>query len=73
MPTLAEYQDRDLDGMTLKEALRVIYEEEHLDDFIYQVRERAASDPDFKGNTWEHPRVKQFSQACVVIRRELYG
>lgn len=38
-------------------------------DFTYNIREHAASDRGFKGNTWEHPDVKAFSDAAELMGR----
>ena len=54
--------------MTLKEALQVLMDE-RLSDWIYDVRERALQDISFDSISlsWDHPRVKRFSEACEVI------
>lgn len=58
--------------MDLKEAIKVVVEEEHLGDFVYTVRDRAMeSDPRFRGNSWDHPRVARFSQAVERLTQEL--
>ncbi len=57
--------------MELKEAIKVLIEEEHLGDFVYNVRERANSDNTFTGNSWDHPRVKRFSEAVTRLQQEL--
>jgi hypothetical protein len=54
--------------VTLNEALRILVEEEHLGDWVYDIRERALSnDPDFEGSSWDHPRVKRFGEVFRVI------
>lgn len=41
---------------------------ESISDQIYDVRSRAPrEDPDYRGDSWDHPRVKAFSDACQVI------
>lgn len=57
--------------MDLKEALKVILEEEHIGDFIYNVRERAVQDPSYKGDSWHHPRVKRYGDAVARLTEEL--
>lgn len=42
---------------------------ENLGDWIYDVRSRTADDGDFEGNSWDHPRVKAFSDAVIIIAR----
>lgn len=53
--------------MTLREAIRVLVEEEHIGDFVYNVRERTYEDTSYKGNSWDHPRVKRFSDAVTAL------
>lgn len=36
-------------------------------DFTYSIRDRAAGDGSFSGNTWEHPDVKAWSDASVLV------
>lgn len=36
-------------------------------DFTYAIRDRAASDKAFTGNTWEHPNVKAWGDASVLM------
>ena len=52
----------------LREALRVLLDVESIEDSVYSVRERAGSDAEFKGNSWDHPRVKAFSDAIEVLK-----
>lgn len=42
-------------------------------DFTYSIRDRAAGDPNFTGNTWEHPDVRAWSDASEVIRKIAKG
>lgn len=53
--------------MTLKEAIKVLVDEEHIGDFVYDIKERAYEDRSFKGNSWDHPRVKRFSDAVAAL------
>lgn len=55
--------------MTERQALKVVLEDEHLEDKVYDVRERAAGDVGWKGDSWDHPRVKAFSDAVVTLQR----
>lgn len=50
----------------LKRAATVL-EAESIGDFVYEVRDRAAADASFTGNTWEHPRVVAYGEAAQVI------
>lgn len=55
--------------MTLKETAETLVRE-HLADFVYAIRDRAATaDMGYGGNAWKLPRVKAFSDACVEVRR----
>ncbi len=38
-------------------------------DWVYDVRERAGSDPDCPPNSWDHPRVKAYSDAIQTIEK----
>ena len=56
--------------MTLVEAIRVLVREEHIGDFVYNIRERAMGEQDgYKGDSWDHPRVKRFSEAVSVLEQ----
>jgi len=67
-------------SLTLDEALTVLIEE-HLEDFIYDIRSRCVENPTEsdkawwalfpKGNSWEHPRVKRWSEACMTIKEHV--
>lgn len=58
--------------MTLLEALKVLVDDEHIGDHIYYIRDNAiGDDPSYKGNSWDHPRVKRFSDAVHVIEQEV--
>lgn len=39
----------------------------HVGDFTYNIRDKAASDTSFTGNTWEHPDTKAWSDASVLM------
>jgi len=56
--------------MTLKEAIKILIEDEFLGDFVYDIRERCLDD-EFKGNSWDHPRVLRFNDAVNRLREEL--
>lgn len=50
-------------------ACRVLVDES-LSDWVYAVRDRAPQDdPTYTGNSWDHPRVTAFSDACMTIER----
>ena len=52
----------------IEKAAKVL-EAEDLAGWTYDVRNRAASDPSFTGNTWKHPRVVAYGEAAQVITR----
>jgi len=56
--------------MTLKEAIKILVEDESIGDFIYNIRERAL-DSEFEGNSWDHPRVIRYSNAVERLKEEL--
>ena len=50
-------------------ALRVLVAES-VGDFTYTIRDRVLGDPDWTGDsTWDHPRVKAWSDASQTIER----
>jgi hypothetical protein len=55
----------------LRAAIDALLNEFHIGDYVYDVRERAAGDSTHMGNTWEHPKVKQFNACIEVLRRSL--
>jgi len=58
--------------MTLKEAIRILIEEEHMEDWIYHVKSAAAEDGSrWKGSLWDHPRVQRYSEVCKVLKDHL--
>lgn len=50
----------------IEKAATVLHRED-VAGFVYNVRERAASDRFYTGNTWEHPRVVAYGEAAQVI------
>lgn len=58
--------------LTLKEALKVVLKDESIEDFVYNVRDRASesrSEEDKYTDRWELPRVKNFSEAVTVLEK----
>lgn len=52
-------------------ALRVLLRE-NLGDWVYDVRSRAAESGDgYAGNSWDHPRVTEFSEAVQTIAKHV--
>lgn len=47
-------------------ALRVLVNE-NVGEFVYAMRERALDDPDWTGNSWDHPRVAAWGKASEII------
>jgi len=57
------------DVAAARAAIRVLLEEHHLADFVYNVRQRAAEGgQSFQGNSWEHPKVRSFAGAVETLR-----
>ncbi len=70
--------------MKLKEAVRILVEEEFLEDWIYDIRDRAREEERneqwgnfFEDNpeasSWDHPRVERFSEVCETLKEYLKG
>lgn len=59
--------------MTLREALDLVLNKEHMEDWIYSVRERISDEPRPEGctNSWDHPRVTAYAEACTRLKQEL--
>lgn len=63
----------------LKDALDVVLNKEYLEDFVYEVRNRAWEDPqpewdewvkdpaNKNASKWDHPRIKRFTDAVKVL------
>lgn len=47
-------------------ALRVLVKE-GVGDFVYTMRERVVNDPEWTGVSWDHPRVKAWSDASQIV------
>ena len=54
--------------MTLREAIKVLVKDEYIGDFVYSVRERVLSDTEYKGSSWDHPRVKHYADAVAALK-----
>lgn len=39
----------------------------HAGDFIYNIRDRFVGDHEYMGDSWEHPAVKAWSDAGVLL------
>lgn len=55
-------------GEAIVRAIRTINSYHNLGDAIYAVRERAANDQGFEGNTWEHPAVQEYNAAVQLLQ-----
>lgn len=51
----------------IERAAMVLCSEGATGDMVYRVRDKAAGDALFTGNTWEHPRVVAYGEAAQVI------
>ena len=49
------------------EKAATVLESESLGDWVYDVCDRAAEEPPFTGDIWEHPRVVAYCEAAQVI------
>lgn len=55
-------------------AIRTINQHHNLGDAIYDVRERVTSrDPAYKGDSWQHPTVTEYSKALDTVAEEIGG
>jgi len=51
-------------------AISVVNKHHNLGDAIYDVRARIYDDdPGYKGNSWEHPNVAEYSHAVEVVEK----
>lgn len=53
---------------TAVDLLRALLEEYQVADSIYSIREIAAGDTEFDGDSWDHPRVKRFSEIVAKAK-----
>lgn len=51
-----------MNKLKVREALRVLFEVESIEDYVYDVRERECEG-------WEGPRVVAFGEACETLKR----
>lgn len=55
--------------MTLQEAIVYLLDEFHLEDKVYDVRDRAMTSGDsFEGSSWDHPAVLKFGEAIKALQ-----
>lgn len=53
----------------LLQALQVLVCE-NISDFVYEIRSAAReADAGYKGNSWEHPRVRAFDWAAATVEK----
>lgn len=56
----------------LASAIRTINKLHDLGDAVYDVRGRVGEDfPEYTGNSWDHPTVKEYNDAVQTLRAEL--
>lgn len=67
-------EDGSLRLERIEAAIKTINTHHNLGDAVYDVRERHGGDKvkgrQFKGNSWEHPTVKAYSDAVGVLQKE---
>ncbi len=59
--------------MTREEAIDALVNEFHIGDYVYNVRERVTEDREWfmanpQASSWDHPKVKRFSDAVTALR-----
>jgi len=58
--------------MTVEEAIRALLDEYQIGDYVYDVRSTALEeDPEYTGESWEHPTVKRFADVLDTLRRHI--
>ena len=59
--------------MKLKEAIKILIEDdvEHIEDFLFEIKERAKIEEGFQDDPWNHPRVMRFNNAVKRLKEEL--
>lgn len=62
---------RELIALREVEKAARMLSKEPLGDYVYYIRDRAVSDPDFEGNTWDHPRVKNWGDGRALLAKAL--
>jgi hypothetical protein len=56
--------------MDLQTALKTLLDDESVGDFIYSIRDRAGeSGEPFEGSSWDHPRVRAYSDAIEALTK----
>lgn len=53
----------------LQAAIDALVNELHIADYIYDVRESISGDSSHSGSSWDHPKVKRFSECVAVLTR----
>ena len=43
--------------------------DQHIEDFVYQIRDRSLDEVPADVSSWEAPSVKKWSAACETLRR----
>jgi hypothetical protein len=57
----------------LLDAVRIINKLNNIGDGVYEVKNRLDDNDlkNFKGGTWEHPKVIQYGEAVMVVNQHL--
>lgn len=53
--------------MPIVKKILTVLSSESVGDFVYNIREKAAEDPECPENSWNHPRVKAWGKVCAMI------
>jgi len=60
----------DAEYRKLAEQIIEVLHDEHVGDFVYEIREHAREgDSTFTGNSWEHPRVIRWGQMATNVEK----
>jgi len=55
--------------MTPKEAMKILLKDFHIQDYVYDVRDYHMGENDgYEGNSWDHPKVKEFLELIKILR-----
>jgi hypothetical protein len=57
--------------VTLKEAIKSLLDYHAIGDNIYDARSRAVELDDWRGESWESPRVKDYAECLKALEREI--
>lgn len=54
--------------MTAKEAMKILLKDFHIADYVCDVRDYYRGEEDgYEGDSWDHPKVKEFSEIIKTL------